>query len=261
MKKLVMTAAVLTCAASIVSAQTVTSANVVGYYKSLKPAGDLQLLGVSFGTTASTLDDLLGQSQFTGDPEFQNADQVITWNAGTQTYKIYGLYDGNAWGDPTVEWRDVEDFYTSAASPVLPVGSAAWLSSPTAPSDVDLIASGEVPLADSVTNSIVAGLNMLAYPFSADFALDNSGFAASGATGDPEFQNADQIIAWDVATQTYKIYGLYDGNAWGDPTVEWRDVEDFYTAAQNVTLDLGRGFWYQAASAFTWVEATPYPGL
>jgi hypothetical protein len=261
MKKLVMTAAVLACATSIVSAQTVTSANVVGYYKSLKPAGDLQLLGVSFGTTASTLDDLLGQSQFTGDPETGNADSVITWNAGTQTYKTYALYDGNAWGDPTVEWRDADDFYTPMASPVLPVGSAAWLTSPAAPGDVDLIASGEVPLAASVTNSIVAGLQMLAYPFSADFALDNSGFAASGATGDPETGNCDLIIAWDVATQTYNTYGLYDGNLWGDPTVEWRNADDFYTPAQSVVLDLGRGFWYQAKSAFTWVEATPYPGL
>ena len=59
MKKLVMTAAVLACAASIASAQTVTSANIVGYGK-VQAADGLQIASMQFVSGSNTLDTIFG---------------------------------------------------------------------------------------------------------------------------------------------------------------------------------------------------------
>ena len=134
MKKLVMTAAVLACAASIVSAQTVTSANIVGYNKVTKTAnGDLNMVGVSFLSENQTLNELFSADQFSGDLFVAgNSDQVIIWNAGTQAYATYVYYDVSSVYGPTYEsydgWQALADFGSAvyADDTVIPLGQGFW---------------------------------------------------------------------------------------------------------------------------------------
>jgi len=60
MKKLVMTVAVLACAASVVSAQTVTSANMVGYAKVNAVGGELTLVALNFEPSTNLVSEIVG---------------------------------------------------------------------------------------------------------------------------------------------------------------------------------------------------------
>lgn len=256
MKKIVMTAAVLACAASIASAQTVTSANIVGYYKVAKPAAGLEIASIQM--KSGDLNVLLGTGSFVGDIFPESADNIIMWDKSVQNYVGFALYDGSAYGDPTVEWRDIGDFYTAGNPiPVAP-GSAMWLSSQAGSAATTGIVAGEAVLVQFATNTIVAGLNLVSFPFSSAVDLNAAGLDAAGATGDIFPESADNVIAWDSSVQNYIGYALYDGNAYGDPTREWRPIGDFYTSGPVISLDLGKGFWYQAIGGFTWIATNPY---
>jgi len=258
MKKLVMTAAVLTCTAYIVSAQTVTSANIVGYYKIPKPAAGLEIASIQMQD--GDLNTLLDKSQFVGYWDESSADHIIAWNSGSQAYVIYALYDGTEIEDPTIEWRDIGDFYTAGNPIPVKAGDGMWVQSQGSSAQPTSLIAGEVVLDHYATNSIVAGLNLLSFPFSSAIDLNAAGLKESGATGYWDESSADHVIAWDVGAQSYVIFALFDGTEISDPTVEWRDIGDFYSAAPPISVDLGKGFWYQAQSGFVWVAENPYFG-
>jgi len=112
MKKLMTTVAVLGCTVAIVSAQTVTSANMVGYAKNTQPAGEFLIVApAQFAGTAGgvTLGDAV--SGVVG------GEQVYVFN-GT-AYDIYTYYAGYGWFDGLGNPGD----------PVqIPVGAGFWLS-------------------------------------------------------------------------------------------------------------------------------------
>lgn len=255
MKKLVMTVAALACVASMVSAQTVTSANIVGYNAATKYAdGDLQLLGISIGDN-STLSELISDATFTGSYLLSDADQVIAFDSATQQYTTYAFYDDTV----TAEWRLGSDFFGAGVDPVLPAGSAVFVKGAPGVADVDMVVAGEVPLVQYTTNAIVADLQLISLPYSCDITLNvNEGtdLADSGATGNYLIADADQIITWDEVAQGYVTYALYDDTV----TREWRLGSDFFTAGQTPTINLGQGFWYKAQSGFTWIQENPYYG-
>jgi len=258
MKKILITAVLTSLIAGVAFADSnvVSSANVVGYVQIDKPTAGLQLMGINW--VDSALDDLTSMDQFTGDAAIGQADKITAWDAETQTYVKYALFSDVPYGGSTTEWRSFTNFFGPAVNPVLYSGSAVWITSPNAPSNIALTVSGDVVQEQYITNSIVAGLQMLATPFTSDTTLSNLNFIASGAIGDAAIGQADKITVWDTDAQAYVKYSLFSDVPYGGSTTEWRSFTNFFGTAVNPTLDLGKGFWYTAQSNFNWVVETPY---
>jgi hypothetical protein len=210
MKKLLMTAAVLACAASIVSAQTVSSANIVGYSKKALTSGQFLMVSPQFqGTAAGTT---LGEA-FVG----QNDQSVVfTWDGSV--YTKYTYYAGFAWYDNAFQDSD---------NVLIGEGDAVWLADSSG--GADAIMSGEVPSADSITNSLVVGFNMVANPYPVALQLGDIPTAS--------LTDQDVIFTWDGAT--YTKYTYYAGFAWYD---------NAFTDSTTVEIAVGDGFWLDSAA-------------
>jgi len=212
MKKLVMTAAVLACATSMVAAQTVTSANIVGYSKATISAGGLQMLSSQFSGSNGNV---------TLDNAFANLGSgtiVYAWNgSGYTVYTYYGAYG----------WFDA--LFTPSGSVAINSGSAVWVQD--AGAGATTISSGEVPGTNSVDVSVSAGLNMLANPYPVALALDD---IPAGLT------SGDLVYAWNGAGYTvYTYYGAYG----------WFDA--LFTPSGSVEIGVGKGVWLSAQGAAT----------
>ena len=249
----------LCCAATIISAQNTLTLGIFGFSKVDKPAGTLNLAGNNFGDSASTLNEVCPVEQFNGAVNFSQADRVIVWNSSTQAYETYALYDDSANNGTTLEWRDADDFSGSAVNPFIPAGSGFWIQSMGTTVGTNLVISGDTVDAEATTNQIVAGLQLISYPFSTTIDLNATQLKdnASGATSSSQ---ADQVFTWNVAAQTFITYALYDDSAYGGTTLEWRDANNFNTSAGAIPLTLGRGFWLYAQNTFTWAETNQYYG-
>ena len=213
MKKLLMTVAVLGCAASIVSAQTVTSANMVGYSKKAVPALGLDMFAPQF-----LAGDAGGITLADAFPSVSEGTQLFQWDTSVTPagYKSY-IYYSPSWYDSA--WNPADDS-------IIGQGDAVWFLNGSVGADV--IMSGEVPSATSITNALAAGLNMVANPYPVALGLDDIpvSFLSEG----------DTIYFWDtsVTPAAYKSY-LYYSPIWYDSA--WNDV----TATAEIPV--GQGFW------------------
>lgn len=214
MKKLMMTAAVLACAASIVSAQSVTSANIVGYAKPKTiPAGSFEILVPQFSGKdgGTTLDNAFADLN-------ENSVVYVWTGTGYEEYTWYGPVNG--WYSKT---------FIPSGDVVLSEGTAVWLkdgSSGAAP-----IMSGEVPSAASITNTVAAGFNLVANPYPVATTLDS----ISGAGGIAE---NDVIYVWTgMGYEEYTYYGL--ANGWYSKT---------FVPSGSVAVPVGVGFWLSSGA-------------
>ena len=142
MKKLVMTVAVLTCA-SIVTAQTVTSANVVGYNKLASPAaGTFDLMALAqFSDSSSSVDiqsliDNLDSLNSAGlGSNMAGADKLYVWTgAGYATYAMFqDGASGPYWAsDSEGGWTPGLEFLgVNSANVVIDLGGGFWYESGT----------------------------------------------------------------------------------------------------------------------------------
>jgi hypothetical protein len=208
MKKLVMTAAVLACAATVASAATVTSANIVGYSKKAFAAGDFKIVAPQF--LASDTDGIAVGDAFSGASDYST---LFVWNSGYVSYTYFGgdWYDGG--------YSIVNDTLKIGQ------GDAVWLNGAEAS---DVIMSGEVPTADSVTNSVVAGFNLVANPYPVALKL--------GAIPTTTLSDFDLLFVWDSGYVSYTYYAgdWYDGG--------YSIVND------TVSVPVGDGFWLSCAA-------------
>ena len=211
MKKLVMTVAVFACAASIASAQTVTSANMVGYNKAAMATG-LQILGTQFDTGDNTPEGIFGDSLPYG-------SKIYSYNGGysisTFTEGVFGNPDD--W-DTALDLGQIQGYWVQ-----IPAGA------------YTNIISGEVYLDDSVTNSIVIGLQLVSYPYPVERTVSQMGFVPS--YGDKLYKYAG---GYAISTYTEGVFGNPD--AW--------DL-DF-------ALGVGEGFWYQSGVNTDWIVDRPF---
>ena len=211
MKKLVMTVAVLACAASVTLAQTVTSANMVGYNKAVTASG-LQILGTQFETGNNTPEGIFSDALPYG-------SKIYSYNGG---YAI-STYTQGVFGQPD-KWDVVLDLGQSAGY---------WVEVPSG--TYTTILSGEVELADSITNGIVIGLQLVSYPYPVARTVSQLGF--SPQYGDKVYKYAG---GYSIATYTQGVFGQPD---------KWD--ADF-------TLEVGEGFWYESGSVSSWVVNRPF---
>ena len=226
MKKLAITAAVLACATSIVSAQ-VTSANIVGYGKVDAVAG-LQLGSMQFNNgNANTLDSIFGDLYPLG-------TKILTYDGG-YTFSTYAI------SYPPPNYTPVEGW--SVGIPSLEPGQGFWIQLPLdAVGNYESIMSGEVPLGDAVTNSIVSGLNLLSYPYPVEMEIQDLGFTPT--LGDKIFVYSN---AGGYTTVSYAI---------SYPPPNYTPVEGW--SLPTLKIPVGGGFWYQTATPATWIATRPF---
>ena len=247
MKKLMMSAAVLGLAASAATAQ-VYSQNIVGYAKSDKPAGLFTIIGSSWED--STVADVIGTGH-TSSPFAASADKVSVYvpGAGYTTYFLYEDFTG-----ANQEWRNVASPYVAQGDISLPNGSAVFMESVANPTTTSVVACGEVPVDQFSTNSIVMGLQLVAYPFTAEVAIDDLALTDQG-TASFFSASADKISFYTpgVGYTTYYLAADFTGNVLG-----WYDIATGAAPASPVSLPVGTGFFYESLSSFDWIEVNPY---
>lgn len=185
MKKLVMTAAVIACAASVVTAQTVTSANIVGYNKAATASG-LVILSQQF-EGGSTPTELFGSSLPVGSRIYQ-----FTGSGYNVSEYATIFLSGDAWDTPLD----------------LSVGSF-WVETTVVKTN---IFSGEVPLAGSVTNNLAPGLTLSAYPYPVEVSIDD--LDINPTLGDRIYQFTGS--GYNVSEYTSVFLS---GDAWDTPLV------------------------------------------
>lgn len=147
MKKLVMTAAVLATAASVVTAQTVTSANMVGYTKVNAIKGQLTLVALNFEPSTNLVALLIGDQLPTG-------SFLHIWKKDTGAYLSVTKATRGGWG-------------TTAT---INMGDAFWIQVPaTAPLVTNtVILSGEVLQAATNTLAIGGPIDATGYYYPVD---------------------------------------------------------------------------------------------
>jgi hypothetical protein len=143
MKKLAMVAAVVACA-SIVSAQTVTSQNIVGYTKVTATGGQLELVALNFdtgGLTVSQLFDALPSSSY-----------IYLWDKASNTY-ISSQKGRSGW----------------SPDPVVNNGDALWIKA--ASGSTEIVLAGEVLLAETNVVGTIDAIEAtgLYYPVAVQF--------------------------------------------------------------------------------------------
>ena len=231
MKKLVMTVAVLTCAASFVSAQTVTSANIVGYNKAISYKGQ-QLFGANFQIAdGATPNSLFGEMFPNGTKVYKYSnDGLGTAGYDFATFTVHPVFGSN-WDKPDMTLD----------------GVGFWVQIPgTAPTnEYQSIISGEVEVSGAVTNPIVIGLQLLTNPYPVDRtvagATDGMGFTPSD--GDKVFVYANDgqgTVGYDFAT--FSVHPVFGAN-WDKP---------------NIAISIGAGFWYDSTASTNWIANRPF---
>jgi hypothetical protein len=228
MKKLVIGAAALACA-SIVSAQTVTSANIVGYNKDVSAAGSFHISALQFTVDNPTPEAVYGTSLPVG-------SKIYAWNgAGYLISTFAENVDWSTW-PPTTNYTWIGDSITFENS------DGYWVENAGA-SEATTIIAGDVPMSAIVTNGLVVGFQLISYPFP---VARNVADLELNPTVD------DKVYAWngsgyDIATYAEDI----DWSTW-PPTTNTVWLGD------TVNLAVGEGFWYETSTARDWVVNRPF---
>lgn len=234
MKKLVIGAAALACA-SIVTAQTVTSANIVGYNK-VTAVKDLNFFGAPFsdGTNSLLVSEVLGDGLPIG-------STVFSYNGGYSQSK----YEEQTRLIPGTIPPQFEVIGTNWAPDVeldLAAGYIVTIPDEAPEASYDGIASGEVLLDDSFSTDISAGLNLLANPYPVTQTVTNMGFTGASV--------GDTIFTYDggYSQCVYEeITRLIPGTI--PPQFE---VIGTNWNPQTVVIGVGEAFWYDSAGNFEW---------
>lgn len=256
MKRIVMAIAVLGLIATMgfAASNEVSSVNIVGYNVDLVPgSNNFNLVAVQFDAFDPTLLGVFGTNQLTAGGFPAQADSVYLYDpSAVPPYTTYALK--TPFGAGAIQFYDTSDWFGSASNPPIPAGTAMWLQSTpgTSPAKTVTLA-GEAVADPIVTNGIVAGFQLMGYPFSSEIDLNDTDLGTQGTAGTFPAQ-ADQIFVWNGAG--YNSYALKDQ---GGGATAWFDQGAWFAATPPaIPIPLGRGFWYLAKSGFAWAEGNPY---
>lgn len=219
----------------------VYSINAMGFNHIPVPAGALNLGSVPYDRASNSINDVIGP-QLTPGPDLNSSDIAYFFDPVAQLYRICYLYtDGT-----NTYWVDNES-QNSATNRVAP-GVGLWFQSRQIAGQ-SVVALGEIPTDATMTNAVVPGLQLLAYPYPASVGLSQLTLS-NGATRGFTLDSADTLYLWDATAQNFKIYYYFtDGSL-----VEYA-TGDVATNA----LQPGQAFWFKHNGAgFSWVESKPY---
>jgi len=272
MKKL-MTALAVCAVAGFALAQTVTSANVVGYDTVTLLQG-YNMLACNFdqvGTVTNTLDLVIPGTTpgLVAGKNSSVADNIMVFNPLTQVYATYFLwYTTKTTGTPpanTYNYKWVSSL-NIPATVALQRGNAFWYNSmSTTNISIPAVFAGQVP----VTNkniTINTGYNMIAGNYAADWdpnALGTNFWATCGATAGKNSSVADDIMVFNPLTQVYSTYFLwYTTKTTGAPpanTDNYKWVSSLNILAPANFVKLGQGVWYNSLGAGSFVIPVTAP--
>lgn len=231
----------------------VSSVNIVGYVQTATPASNkLDIVSLTQFSTGSNSVNIQGHfanmASLRGGRVITNVDRLITWNGSA--YVTYGLYQSNAVGP---FWMANGAAWTTPALPKTPAnvqlarGQAAWFQAARFFPATNVVASGNVYLDGTYSVKLNGTLMLLSYPYSADINLNQ--LVVTNSYAGRSITNVDRIITWNGSA--YVTYGLYQSNSvgpfWMANGAAWTTPALPKTPA-NVTVNLGKGFWYQTVS-------------
>jgi len=206
-KTLTIAGAVLISASAF--AQTVSSANIVGYSKK-----DMTIGGTIIATPQFPAADTNGVTLADAFSGLESGDKAYAWNG--LNYTIYTYYGSYGWYDGS---------NVSSDDVLITQGTAVWLQ---AVASTNVIMSGDVPSASSVTNTLAAGLNLIGNAYPVALKLDD--ISGSGIA------SGDKVYAWDGSS--YAIYTYYGSYGWYDGS---------NNPSGTVEIGVGDGFWLKSA--------------
>jgi len=209
-KSLILAAAALAVGVFTSQAQTVYSANIVGYVNQTLTAGQYQLVTPTLSVTSTnSAEDVL--------PALQTGDEILLWNAGAGSYEGYTFITAGTWQLPNGN---------TGPAPLLGLGQGFFYLNGQTLNETNTTV-GTVALTNTVT--LPAGVYALVgtTPPVSD-ALD-------GANLNLPLQTADEVLLWDPVGTTYLGYTFISAGVWQLPNGNTGTAP---------TLPVGQGFFY-----------------
>jgi hypothetical protein len=218
----------------VANADSVKSQNVVGMLEKSLFEDELEIVGVPFlGTNVAKMSEVFGDS-------LPLDSKAYIWTGSGYVIEDYktvlgpppGYLEEDKWTPDTATVSGEDGFWIK-----LPSGT-----------NVAVHLLGEVPDDGTVEMTIEPGLNLVAYPYSADMIWTNTALANGAVLG-------DKAYFWDQDAQAYSITkyktvlgpppGFLEENKWTFPDME---------------LAMGKGVWYESATneSRSVIETRPY---
>jgi len=246
------------------SAQSVSSANVVGYIQVTSPSSNrFSLISAPFNSgnenSGLTLIDVFGTNQLRQSSLAVRCDKIITWDVGEQRYVQYAQ-------KPDGLFYSTANFTGAPTNPVVKRGQALWILAPSAtyaPVEKSLYISGDVPNDEFYDISIVgnsgAPFSFIANPYPVEMSIHSLINTNHGANANALAVRADKVRLWDDASQQYVYLALKASTTVPAVNNKWLYASSFTaTEAPEIMVKPGQGFWYQTTNAFNWVMERPY---
>ncbi|MFA7369320.1 MAG: hypothetical protein WC334_06725 [Kiritimatiellales bacterium] len=237
-------------AASYAQTNTVSSANIVGYVQTQTPSSNsfdiISLVQFSDGSDSVNIQSAIANlSNLTASTTWSNADKLIIWNGGYVTFGLYKPSSGNPYWMASGAGWSIPAFAKQATNQ-LERGKGVWFQAGANSHGTNMIVSGDVFLDNTFDVNLVGTLTLLAYPYSSDINLTN--MVISNATAAATWVNADKLVIWNGGYVSYGLYQPTSGNPyWMASGAGW-SIPAFAKPTTNVTINLGKGFWYQSVS-------------
>ena len=243
---LIASAVALTAAITSSQAQTVYSANIVGYVNTTFPVGQYTLVTSPLGGASNSIDVLV--------PALQNGDSVLTWNSATFSYTTWDYIGSGAstvGGTGYGNWTTNQTTYCGSPT-VSPGGSFFYANGQSSPETNTF--TGNVLLTNQV--SLAVGQYELvasAVPIG-DYVDDPTNYTIP-------FQNGDSVLTWNAATFSYTTWD-YIGPGYNQPGGtgygNWTTNQTTYSYPPFVGV--GQGFFYAngQSAVETWNQNDSY---
>lgn len=238
--------------ASPASAQTSVYSNIVGFNRLDVPADGLALVSTPFiGVTNASVQEVIGP-QLTGGTSIGTADRILFWDAQENEFiRLWQLSSTN----PDYDGKWIDDKAGAFATNEVNPGAGFWIQSIHSSNQAVYVV-GDVVTNEVVSMTVNPGLQLVAYPFSADILLNSTGLT-NGLAG-ASYLEADHISMWDPDAQVFKRFWLLAST---NPLYNRRWIDDAQSIFATNLVHTGEGFWYErtAGTSFEWVESRPYP--
>ena len=170
----------------------------------------------------------------------------------------YYFYFGNDGADYDYKWYDVSND-SEPTDDAIAATDGFWYNN-RGSSAITLTTAGEVSPND-VEVTIQPGLNLIVYPFPADFDFTKLDWKTAGATSGGSMLAGDLIQLFDAAPDKkgyFTQYYFYFGNDGADYDYKWYDVANDSEPTSD-KIPAASGFWYNHRGATSFTITFPSP--
>jgi hypothetical protein len=231
----------------------VFSVNIVGFQRLELPVNGFMFASMPFETPNNTLSEIFGTNTLRKSSFLASTDKIIIYDPLSFEYQRWAQRtDGIFYkANNATEWSE-----RIAGDPVVPRGGGFWIASASGTATNTITFVGNIVSDPSTVVDLVAGIQIVGYPFSTEFSLANTeGLVASGASKSSFLAQTDRITVYDPKTSLYQRYALRGDGIWykANDAAEW----GLRIAAEEI-IPAGSAFWYEARNGFAWEEPNPY---